>query len=151
MIVPSIPECERDVLAQIAAMLDPRTARDCVYVERGGPDLWPVGVVRADRREGYLLTTSGEKAARFVAKDLADVTLGDLLGFPMPKQAAAASGCPLVAVARCGAAVVATILTSPLNVSDAVAAAKRLSPPEAVVSVELPDSVLLERVNGRLL
>ena len=150
MIHRSLPEPERDVLAQIAAMHDPRTTRDCVYVERGGPDLWPAGVIRADRREGYLLTTNGAKAARFVAKDLCEVTLGDMLGFPMPKQAACASGCPLVAVARVGGAVVASILTSPLNVSDAVAAAKRLSPPEAVVTVELPDAVLLERVNGLL-
>lgn len=150
MIVPSVPESERDIRAQVAAMLDPRTERDCVYVERGGPDIWPDGVIRADRREGYLLTINGAKAARFVQKNLHDVTLGDLLGFPMPKQAACASGCPLVAVARLGGAVVASIVTSPLSVSDAVAAAKRLSPPEAAITVELPDSVLLERVNGLL-
>lgn len=126
-------------------MLDPRTERDCVYVEKGGPDLRPHGVVRVDRPEGYLLTTNPAKARRFAQPALCDVALGDLLGFPMPKQAAAASGFPLVAVARKGRAVLASIVTSPLGVTDAVLAAKRLSPPDAVVTVELPFDVLMER------
>lgn len=125
-------------------MLDSRTDRDCVYVERGGPDLYPDGVMRVDRAEGYLLTTNPDKAAKFPGVD--DTGLGDLLGFPMPKLAAMASGFPLVAVSRRAGAVLATILTSPQNVADAVLAAKRLSPPDAVVTVELPYSVLMERV-----
>ena len=96
MIVPSFHEPTRDIAAQIDVMLSGETARDAVYIEGGTPGALGLlmaadgpGVYIVERREGWLITTNGEKARRF-AELVADVELGDLLGFPLPKEAAAA-------------------------------------------------------------
>lgn len=153
MIVPSFHEPTRDIAAQIDVMLSGETARDAVYIEGGTPGALGLlmaadgpGVYIVERREGWLITTNGQKARRF-AELVADVELGDLLGFPLPKEAAAASGCPLAVVGRrADGAVLCAIATSPAFLSATHKAARALCPVGTTFTVEQPLDVLKERV-----
>lgn len=145
MIIPSVPEPLRDLVAQISVMLAGNTARDAVYVEGG----WPIpmdGCIVVHRDFGSLLTTNAEKAKAFEALT-EDVELGDLLGFPLPKAAATASGCPLVVVGkRPDGAVLCSIATSPAFLAATHNAARALCPADTEFSVRLPLDVIKERI-----
>jgi len=153
LIVPSVPEPLRDLAAQLDVMLAGTTARDAVYIESGtkGADgllaaCDAPGVFIVRRHEGMLVTTNGEKAQAFSAL-VADVELGDLLGFPLPKEAATASGCPLVVVGRRkDAAVLVSIATSPAFLAATHTAARALCPAGTTFTVERPLDVLRERI-----
>lgn len=147
----------RDIAAQLDVMLSGKTARDAVYIEggtRGALGLLEAadgpGVYIVERRFGWLVTTNGEKARRF-AKLSTDVELGDLLGFPLPKEAAVASGCCLVVVGkRSDGAVLVGIATSPAFLSATFNAARALCPVGTTFTVEQPLDVLRERVSVQL-
>ncbi len=134
-------------------MLSGETARDAVYIEGGTPGALGLlmaadgpGVYIVERREGWLVTTSGHKARAF-AELKTDVELGDLLGFPLPKEAAAASGCCLVVVGRrADGAVLCSIATSPAFLSATHTAARALCPAGTTYTVEQPFDVITERV-----
>lgn len=153
MIVPSVHEPLRDIAAQIDVMLAGETARDAVYIEGGTPGAYGLiaasdgpGVYIVERREGWLVTTNGHKARRF-AELKTDVELGDLLGFPLPKEAATASGCPLVVVGkRADGAVLCSIATSPAFLAATSKAARALCPVGTTFAVEQPLDVLKERI-----
>ena len=135
-------------------MLAGTTARDAVYIEggtRGADGLLAAcdapGVFIVRRPEGTLVTTNGEKAKTF-AEIVADVELGDLLGFPLPKEAAVASGCPLVVVGRRkDGAVLVSIATSPAFLPATFNAARALCPAGTTFAVERPLEVLRERIS----
>lgn len=134
-------------------MLSGETARDAVYIEGGTPGALGLlmaadgpGVYIVERREGWLVTTSGHKARAF-AELKTDVELGDLLGFPLPKEAAVASGCCLVVVGkRADGAVLCSIATSPAFLSATHKAARALCPVGTTYTVEQPFDVITERV-----
>jgi len=154
LIVPSIHEPLRDLAAQIDVMLSGETARDAVYIEGGTPGAYGLiaaadgpGVFVVHRSEGTLITVNGDKALAFETLQ-ADVELGDLLGFPLPKEAAAASGCCLVVVGRrADGAVLCSIATSPAFLSATHDAARALCPAGTQFTIEQPLDVLKERKN----
>lgn len=138
-------------------MLSGQTARDAVYIEGGTPGAYGLiaasdgpGIYIVERREGWLVTTNGHKARAF-AELKSDVELGDLLGFPLPKEAAAASGCCLVVVGkRADGAVLCSIATSPAFLAATSKAARALCPVGTTFTVERPLDVLKERIRCSL-
>ncbi len=80
---PSTPEPIADLKAQVAAMLDPASDRDAVFVAEGqqAPSV-PKGVRKVTRNGvGTLLTTNDKKAQEFRTKKLTDETLQRIIGY----------------------------------------------------------------------
>jgi transcriptional regulator with XRE-family HTH domain len=80
---PSTAEPIADLKAQVAAMLDPASDRDAVFVAEGqqAPSA-PKGVRKVTRNGiGTLLTTNEKKAQEFRTKKLTDETLQRIIGY----------------------------------------------------------------------
>lgn len=87
-ITPSTPEPSSDIRAQIGAMLDPKSAKDSVFVADANqadvPANLPGAVHRVPAAGGTLLTTDADKAAAF-RNAPTDETLARVLGYPEAK------------------------------------------------------------------
>lgn len=77
-----VPEPRHDLRAQFHSMLDPRSAKDSVFVAR--------------RPEGTLFTTHIGKAHHFARGGVDDASMAGILGYPETKAQAMASGSPRV-------------------------------------------------------
>jgi hypothetical protein len=88
-------EPARDIRAQILALVDPRHPKAAMFLAPGNAGDAPGvghGLMRAERREGVLLTADLEKMRVFVAADMPDdASMAWILGYPEPKDAAIAT------------------------------------------------------------
>jgi hypothetical protein len=85
------PAC--DILAQIAALIDPGHPKTAMFAAPGNASgAWARGVMRAERREGVLLTADIEKMNAFTSCAMPDdAGMARILGYPEPKDAARAA------------------------------------------------------------
>lgn len=101
---PSTPEPAQDIHAQVAAMLDPASSKDAVFVATGNesaiPAVLPKDVMVAKRPEGVLLTTNRVKANQFRTGALNDAKMAKILGYPQAKGPAMAGRAPAVVEGR---------------------------------------------------
>jgi hypothetical protein len=94
----SIPEPQHDVAAQIAAVADPRSAKDAAFMVRGTkmPPI-PSHLSVVSRPEGVLVTSNPAKAALFRrSTGIHDSLMAHILGYPETKTQAASGGAPVM-------------------------------------------------------
>jgi hypothetical protein len=83
----SAPEPARDIAAQLQAVLDPRSAKDAVFIAPGSPEPPSAGLHRIERDDGVLLTSNPVKAKVFdELPELTDETMALLLDYPESKS-----------------------------------------------------------------
>jgi hypothetical protein len=83
----SAPEPARDIAAQLQAVLDPRSAKDAVFIAPGSPEPPSAGLHRVERDDGVLLTSNPVKAKVFdELPELTDETMALLLDYPESKS-----------------------------------------------------------------
>jgi hypothetical protein len=124
-------EPTRDTRAQVAAVLDPASAKQAAFMAKGTkvPPV-PVGLLKVKRPEGTLVTRSPSHAVAFAApRQLTTNVMAPLLGYPESKPAAIASGNPLVVQGRTRRGAVAhESVASPGGLLAAALAAKAAVP-----------------------
>lgn len=94
----SMREPTNDVAAQIAAVADPRSAKDAAFLVRGTtlPAI-PSHLLAVSRPEGMLVTSNPNKAALFRrSTGIHDALMAHLLGYPETKAQAASGGAPVM-------------------------------------------------------
>lgn len=145
------PEAKADIAAQIKAMSDPANPKDTVFVATGNesaiPEKLPQGVMKAQRPEGTLLTTSQGKFDEFTsAYALADSDIARLLGIPETKETAMAGQNQRIVQAKDAQGnVVAGAVTSDNGQGANEAAVAAQAPPGGTVETVTPEAAQAER------
>lgn len=153
---PSTAEPQADIEAQVAALADPQSERDTVFIagdqygdQRGQRGL-PAGATEVYRKGvGTLITTSPAKAKRFKTGRLNDKTLQEILGYAQNKADVMRAGKePVVVQAKTKTgAVAAEQLASPDKVPAARKAVKKLARKGAKVVETTPQQAQAERAD----
>jgi len=145
------PEPAHDMAAQAAALADPDSGKDALFVAPGSPDPGPLPGERIDRPDGTLVTTNPGKAQRFrQAGGLTDELLSGLLGYPESKrEALTAGGAPVVVQNVAWGGIAHEGLSSPGRLPAALAAA-RAAAPGGTVRVTTPQAVVAARLQHLL-
>lgn len=150
--MPPLQEPSGDILAQIAAVADPGSAKDAAFLVRGAalPKM-PAHLLQVSRPEGTLITSNPTKAALFrQTPALHDVVMAHLLGYPETKQQAAAAGAPvMVQGVTPGGAVAHESAASLPGLAAAVRQAQS-SVPQGHVRITTPALALARRTVGLL-
>lgn len=85
----TLPEPERDIDAQLRALIDPDHPKHAVFLARGnrlGQRTLPDGIFVEERREGTLITDSATLALAFrQTEHITDAEIAFLLGYPEAK------------------------------------------------------------------
>jgi hypothetical protein len=141
-----------DILAQIQAVADPKSAKDAAFVVRGQslPAI-PSHLSVVPRAEGTLITSNPTKAALFRRSNgLHDALMSHLLGYPETKAQASAGGAPVMVqgVTPTGAVAHESVASLP-GLANAIRAAQG-SVPIGHVRVTTPARALARRTVGLL-
>lgn len=79
------PEPMDDILAQLRALQDPNHPKDAVYLAQG-TQAPPFSMQPLQRPGGSLYTNNPQKAQAFMAPELDDDGMAEILGYPQPKS-----------------------------------------------------------------
>lgn len=145
------PEPPNDIAAQIRALSDPNHPKDAVFVANGNetaiPTELPQNVQAVNSPAGTLLTTDPNKAAYFQSKpNPDDADMAAILGYPVAKSQAAASGAGTVVQARDAAGnVIYEAATHPAGMDATTKAAQEQTPPGGAVVNLSPEAALDRR------
>jgi len=150
-IPPTVPEPASDIRAQIAALRDPRNAKDAVFVARGNesalPPGKPNGTKRIARPEGTLVTSNAKKARVFAA-GASDDQMARIVEAPQPKSKVDPRTARVIQ-ARDGAGnVVAEAVSSWGAYTKTVAAIRKQKPVGGRVVAMTPIDVLARRLRN---
>jgi len=135
-------EPKADTKAQIAAVNDPKSAKNAAFFAKGTPvPKIPAGLLATRRPEGTIVSKTPVAAP----KNLTSGAMAGLLGYPETKARAIRSGAPVVVQGRTSKGAVAhESLASPAGIPAAVAAA-RAAVPKGKVVITTPLAVLARR------
>lgn len=145
------PEPPNDMAAQAAALADPDSAKDALFVAPGSPDPGPLPGERIERPDGTLVTTNPGKAQRFrQAPALTDELMSGLLDYPESKrEALTAGGVPVVVQNVAWGGIAHEGLSSPRRLPAAIEAA-RAAAPGGAVRVTTPQAAVAARLHSLL-
>jgi hypothetical protein len=149
----TLPEPASDLTAQLAALADPSSDKDAMFIAAGGlePGGLPAGTAAVKRPEGMLVTSNAAKAREFAdASVLSDAELAKLLGYTESKGDAVAAGpAAVVQGVDPDGGVVQEQLASATGLAAAVRAAQAAVPRGAVRAVS-PQAAVRARLAGLL-
>ena len=135
-----------DTRAQIAAVKDPKSAKNAAFFAKGTPvPKIPTGLLATRRPEGTIVSKTPVAAPR----NLTGGAMAGLLGYPETKAQAIRSGAPAVVQGRTKAGAVAhESLASPAGIPAAVVAA-RAAVPKGKVVITTPLAMQARRLSKR--
>lgn len=150
-VAPTTPEPAKDIAAQVAALADPNSERDAVFIADGQraaavlPQGLPEGAVEVYRKGiGTLITTSKQKAQAF-RRVKKDADIAKILGYSEPKETALANEPVAVQAVTPSGAVQAEQVASRKGVPAAKKAVKKQAQPSAKVVTKSPQAVQARR------
>ena len=145
----TLPEPICDLLAQLNAVVDPSHPKASMFIAASNEDADfdpPEDCYYAQRGEGVLITRHKDAAERFMAADLTDDGIGEILGYPQPKSEAVASGDVVAIQARDGSGhVITEAAISRSRLADALPMFARHAGPGGKVWIGSPVEALARR------
>ncbi len=148
---PTAPEPASDLAAQIAAIGDPSSTKDTVFVSSGNlAELSKIpvdkGLTQILTPEGMIITSNPEKAEAARQGPLTTEKIGQLLDLPDTKANAVASGAPVAVQAKDAEGnVVVEAATAPENVAATSSALEEQAPAGGEVVTTTPEKVIKDR------
>lgn len=151
----TVPELERDIDAQLQALLDEDHPKTAVFLARGndlGDRKLPRWIFVEKRDEGTLITDCAATALFFRTIDrVTDGDLAALLGYPEAKAEVLASGdCAVVQTMDKNGCVIFEVAATRRRLQEALDAAELQVPPGGHTHVTSAEAALLRRFSGKV-